>query len=583
MLVFVAMIIVGIFIINSLEIQQNNQIEREMLNQAKKINFSLALKNEQLDSQTQKIESLFQNWPVGIDERIYLLTCEENPVIITGIPRTTEIIVDARAYEHDELDAFLIMQGNKGTQIFKNIENIDKTGIDKHLVYPVENEIGEQVAIIYVMNSLKKNYALLDATKIVLLEATLIALVVTIILGYLVARSITKPINAVTLKAEKMAKGDFNQYVDVQSTDEIGQLGRMFNYLNEGLKKSISEINREKSKMEAILNYMADGLIAVNKEGVFIHANLVAQDMFNLESKAIDTYKYRDIIEGSFESLRLKKIFEEESATGSKLIEHDGKVYKVQYAPFFANQTEVSGLILVFQDMTEEEKLERLRRDFVANVSHELKTPLTTVKSYTETIIDGVGNPELERSFLETINSECDRMNRIVRELLDLSSMDHKQKKWNFEKANISYLLEKCVKKMNMTAKEKNQELRFDVVSETPEIVFDYDGIEQVVLNIISNAIKYSHEGGHVEVQLYQNGYDVVIEIKDDGFGIDKKDLNRIFERFYRVDKARSRALGGTGLGLSIAKEIMEAHEGSIHVQSQLGVGTTVFLNLPID
>lgn len=581
MLVFVAMIIVGVFIINAIEIQQNDQVRNEMMMQAQKLELSIGFEDQEPAGQAEKINSLFASWPVSIEDRIYLLSFEDNPQIIASAPKISEVLLDSRAFGHDELDAPLIVEGiQQGKQLFKSIETRDAMSLNMHLVYPIRDALGNPKGLIYIMSSLKKNYELLNAAKRLFLQATLMALVITVILGYLVARSITKPINAVTQKAEKMAQGDFDQYVDIESSDEIGQLGRMFNYLTQALKGSMAEINQEKSKLEAILYYMADGLLAVNKEGRIIHANLVAQELFQLEQKKMDYYTYEDVVESKLSKLSLAEILEEGNNVGSQVINYGTKIYKVQYAPFYTDEREISGVIFLFQDMTEEEKLERLRRDFVANVSHELKTPLTTIKSYTETILDGVEDPKLSESFLKTINSECDRMNRIVRELLELSSMDHKQKKWRFEAGKIQDLVGGCIRKMQLSAKEKNQTLSFER-KEIPALLFDYDGLEQVVLNIISNAIKYTPEQGHVHVCIREEAHHVIVLVQDDGIGISKEDMPRLFERFYRVDKARSRALGGTGLGLSIAKEIMEAHGGTVEVKSELGRGTEVWLRLP--
>jgi two-component system sensor histidine kinase VicK len=225
-----------------------------------------------------------------------------------------------------------------------------------------------------------------------------------------------------------------------------------------------------------------------------------------------------------------------------------------------------------------------MRREFVANVSHELKTPLTSIKSYAETLLDGdVEDRGVQDQFLQVINTEADRMSRLVRDLLELSNFDSQSVRLNLERHNVNRLLDNCVLKLQVTINQNHQTVQKSYASCTIDAVFDYDKIEQVVLNILSNAVKYSGEGTDISINLKEAESTFEIAIKDGGTGISENDLERVFERFYRVDKARSRANGGTGLGLSIAKEIVEAHHGQIEIQSALGKGTTVRITLPFN
>jgi two-component system sensor histidine kinase VicK len=238
--------------------------------------------------------------------------------------------------------------------------------------------------------------------------------------------------------------------------------------------------------------------------------------------------------------------------------------------------------ILVLQDVTEQEKLDKMRKEFVANVSHELRTPLTTIRSYTETLLDGaVEDKEYTVNFLKVINSESERMTRLVKDLLQLSKLDYDKMEWNMKKLNIKNILKDCAQKMEISAKQKNQSITFEADENMPEINGDKDRIEQVFINIISNAIKYTPEGGSIHIRAEVKDTGIEARIKDTGIGIPKEDLPRLFERFYRVDKARSRMMGGTGLGLSIANNIVEAHKGSIRIESENGKGTEVILNFP--
>lgn len=232
--------------------------------------------------------------------------------------------------------------------------------------------------------------------------------------------------------------------------------------------------------------------------------------------------------------------------------------------------------------MTEQKELDEMRKEFVANVSHELRTPLTTVKSYAETLLDGaIEDKNLAVSFLQVINNEADRMTALVQDLLELSRLDNKQVKFNFKSVNITQLIIKSVEQHQILAQKKNQKLDYSISNKKIVVNIDSERIQQVLSNVISNAIKYSPENAEINVKLYEEDDFALVSVSDTGFGIPESDLPRIFERFYRVDKARSRKVGGTGLGLAIAKEIMELHNGKIYAESEYGNGTTITLKFP--
>jgi len=247
------------------------------------------------------------------------------------------------------------------------------------------------------------------------------------------------------------------------------------------------------------------------------------------------------------------------------------KLNKIDYAPFKDNQNEIGGVILVFKNVTEQYRIDKMQKEFVANVSHELKTPITTIKSYAETLIDGaLSEPSIAIEFLNTINSESDRMSRLVSDLLKLSRMDYEQTKWNKEELNVDKMIKDICMKLHIQAKNKDIKMHIEQISEDMNILFDKDGFEQIILNIAGNAVKYTPEHGNIWISAIKENKNVVISIKDDGIGIPKEDQARIFDRFYRVDKARTRQMGGTGLGLSIAKQIAEAHDSTIIVNSEI-------------
>ena len=397
------------------------------------------------------------------------------------------------------------------------------------------------------------------------------------------ARTITSPIKEVTSQAEKLAKGDFGQIITVKSDDEVGKLTEMFNYLTVRLKSTLDEMYNEKSKMETILTYMTDGIVAVDMDGIILHANPAAFKVFKIQAQDIEGKPFDEITHMLDLKFQLKDLFQDEEGKNN-LISISDSVIKVSVAPFKNERYETAGAILVLQDVTEQEKLDRMRKEFVANVSHELRTPLTTIKSYAETLLLGaIEDSDLATRFLKVIDSESDRMTRLVKDLLMLSRIDYEKEQWEMKEMDISKVVNDCIYKMEIAAKQKHQSISLEILGDIPNIIGDKDRIEQVIINIISNSIKYTSEKGNIYVKLFKDDEYINIRIKDNGIGIPKEDAVRLFERFYRVDKARSRVLGGTGLGLSIARQIVEAHKGSINLESVYGEGTEVIIKLPIN
>ncbi|MCX8130855.1 MAG: cell wall metabolism sensor histidine kinase WalK [Clostridia bacterium] len=416
----------------------------------------------------------------------------------------------------------------------------------------------------------------------IILTSIFFSIIISLIIGYMLSKTITVPIVNLMHKAQDVAKGNFDQVLEAKADDEIGKLTKTFNYMAGELKNTLTEISSEKSKIETILKYMTDGIIAFNIKGEVVHINPTAKKMLGVIN-----------IEESFNEFSKRYnlgLFLEEISylnfSGNKEvgITIGDKFIRAYFAVFTDEEEIAEGIIIVLQDVTEQQKLENMRKEFVANVSHELRTPLTSIKSYTETLLDGaLEDRETTEKFLSVVNSEADRMTRLVKDLLHLTRLDNQQMHWNMRLFSIESLIKKSVEKMQIEAKNKNQLLESYTIGEIPDIVADRDRIEQVIINIISNAIKYTPDRGKITIYTSRLYNDVCIKFIDNGIGIPEKDLPRIFERFYRVDKARSREMGGTGLGLAIAKEIVEAHNGSINITSEFEKGTEVCIKLPVN
>jgi two-component system sensor histidine kinase VicK len=331
---------------------------------------------------------------------------------------------------------------------------------------------------------------------------------------------------------------------------------------------------------------MADGLIAIDLSGHIMHANPAAREMLKFGEEDIEHKHYDRIIEKYTDSLLLKDIVRNcTNGAAMDVFVYGGATYTIRYDRFQDENGTDIGIIMLLQDVTEQQKLENMQTDFVANVSHELKTPLTTIKSYTETLLlDGLeGDKSTALDFLKIVDAEADRMNRLVKDLLQLSRLDYKQEKWYKKEGDLIMLLSVAVKKMDMMAKSKEQHLNvlFDEDARI-RIDMDRDRVEQVVLNILSNAIKYTNEKGRIDIDAYVNGKNAQIIVSDNGIGIPEEQISRVFERFFRVDKARSRSAGGTGLGLAISRQIIEEHKGSIEIESKEKKGTRVTITLPL-
>lgn len=465
----------------------------------------------------------------------------------------------------------LAMNGKNGEIIANGEEQLD-------YAKPILME-GKVKYILYVKYNREGLKNVLDRLKTVIFYSVITALLVSIFLGYLLAEAITGPISNLTNRAEKMATGDFEHKFENFSGDEIGKLSDSFNYMAQELKNTLKQISSEKSKIETILLHMTDGVIAFNSEGEIIHANPAAIKMLQISSE-------KDKIDDILSKIDMKTTFNDIiSLNSEEMIQNQvcikDRYYRIVFARFKSENEKGSGVISVIQDVTEQNKLENMRREFVANVSHELKTPLTSIKTYTETLLDGaMEDKELSTNFLKVVNSEASRMSRIVSDLLQLSRLDYKEARWNKVKINLVETAKDVIEKMKIEAKKKQQTLEFVTKSKIPCVLADKDGLVQVLINIVSNSIKYTPEQGKIKVEVVQCEKGAAIKVIDNGMGIPAKDLPRIFERFYRVDKARSRDMGGTGLGLSIAKEIIEANEGEISINSDLGKGTEVTIEL---
>ncbi|WP_080871921.1 cell wall metabolism sensor histidine kinase WalK [Oceanobacillus timonensis] len=449
-------------------------------------------------------------------------------------------------------------------------------------VEPLIGTEGLSVGAVQFKASMEEVYNQIEEINNIFLQGSILAISISAILGILVARTITKPIKEMREQALIMSNGDFTQKLDVYGRDEIGQLAETFNDLNSRLKHSYATIEEERRKLSSVLSYMSDGVIATDQTGAVTLMNDAAArmiganpddvigddliDVLNLEEKLVDITKLPD--------------------SGSMIIDFSDEetpfIIRANFSTVVDEEEEATGYITVISDVTEQEKIEQERRDFVSNVSHELRTPLTTMKSYLEALSDGAWeNKEIAPRFLDVTQKETDRMIRMVNDLLQLSKMDSDELPMYKERTEFMDYVQQVLDRYEMNLPETIT-LERHIPKGKSFVWMDRDKITQVFDNVITNAFKYSPEGGKVRVNLEVRRHMVIVSIQDEGMGVPYDKLDKIFDRFYRADRARTRKLGGTGLGLAITKELVEAHHGKIWAQSKEGSGTTILFTLPL-
>ena len=413
-------------------------------------------------------------------------------------------------------------------------------------------------------------YNNIQGTQIIIAITVALAIlaVFCIAMAIFTIRKVINPMSRMLKGAVLYDNIDFSK----KSSDEVQKLVL-------DLRDKLLEANSQKRQTDTILKHMTDGVIAFDMKGKVTYINPAAIQMLGLK----DSDKTFDKIFSKYENINMEKIIYLESWTSSETkIDTNSGAMNLFFVPFKDEINRPDGVMVVVQDITEHVKLDDMRKEFVADVSHELKTPLTSIKGFSETLLEGDCDKETEKHFLGIINDNAERMEKLVQDLLILSRYDNKINKNKIVEFDLGELAKKCSEKFEIEVRKKNQEMECFVTADVPPVQADKDGIERVIINIISNSVKYTPDGGKISIYVGYVHNDAYIKIKDTGIGIPKEDLEKIFERFYRVDKARSRQLGGTGLGLSIAKEIIEQNEGSIDVKSNIGKGTEVVIRIPV-
>ncbi|MFS1511824.1 two-component system histidine kinase PnpS [Chengkuizengella sp. SCS-71B] len=419
----------------------------------------------------------------------------------------------------------------------------------------------------------------------------LFLLVVTAMISYLITRGLTKPLENIMMVAQQITRGNYQSKVKIYHKDEIGRLGKAINTMASSLQYQMNRISENEIRLKTVLEHLISGVIMIDRHGKIVLLNRASETILGIKENEILGKRYIDTKQNQDLITLIQTCFQKKQHIREELTFYypEQRTIEMNLVPLHQDHKQRSGILIVMHDITAIRKLEKMRSDFAANVSHELKTPIAAVKGFSETLLSGaLDDKETAKSFLQIIYDESDRLNRLISDILELSKIESKAVPLHYSPIAMKQFVEKTVQMLESQSKEKQIHVTLNV-NQDLYMEADEDRLRQVFINLLSNAINYTPEGGQIQIRveyLYLSedvdDEKIRIEISDTGIGIPKKDLPRIFERFYRVDKARSRISGGTGLGLSIVKHIVELHKGEIRVESDIGSGTTFIIDLPL-
>ena len=593
--------LIGLFFTTQLRTTNINTFEQNIMEQEKILNYHI---REELDKdKSNSLTESDNNDTKSTDTKssITKLVSEFNIqklLLVSVIDKDSKIVASSSKNGNDD---YLSKRSfdPQVSQVLKTGESAKKIQTNPDTkrrvwlyVSPIKKD-NEVVGVVSLMADIESVYQDLVGITKIFTVGTILSILITTIIGFVASKTVTSSIEKMSAQVKTMASGNYGTVVGINTNDEIGDLAKVFNQISKRIKEEQDVTETERRKLATIIESMMDGIITTDTNGKVILINTSAGDMIDAPENEIligkDALKLLNISE--YESIG--EIIEAEDSLLVNASEDDeglllraefSKILKEENEDLSQVSTELEGYIIVLYDVTDQERQERERREFVSTVSHELRTPLTTMNSYIEALEEGVINDkELAPQFIDTIHKETTRMIRMVNELMQLGKMDIKEEHYDKEFIDINKLIEQISDRFELTHPEKNF---IKYIPKTPIFVEgDQDKLTQVFDNIMNNAIKYSPNGKNITVRIRQN-YNhnrVSISIKDEGVGIPLVHIDKIFKRFYRVDKSRQRTMGGTGLGLALAKNIVEAHRGRIWAQSREGYGSIIFVTLPCE
>ena len=530
----------------------------------------MVCKNLELIYNTEKFE--------GLDEFIKE-TSNDLELHITLIDKEKNIISDSSSKLDDNITQY-------------HSDEIQKVLLGQYVVNMEQNNIA--IAMPVTLNNetmilrFSKSLVELNRIRTNILINTIVSTILAFFCAYYVSKKILEPLDTLTNAVAEVSQGKYHKKIPVATNDQIGFLTETFNHMSLKLNTTINALETENKRMEAIVNSMINGVVAIDKRNKILMINSQCCELFDIKNNYCKGLDFYDI----FKNEDIKTLLETFISEKRNIVEivilksrfNGDKILRVYISDIFAtkNQNNSLGTLLVFQDVTQIKKLEEMRSNFISNVTHELKTPLTSIMGFTDTLRSGaMSNQDMAKHFLEIIDIETHRLYRLIQDILSLSEIETRKKDTNMQYESIKEILHYVEGLLRTQAEEKELQLIVEC-EEMPLYFCNKDKISQMFINLIENAIKYTEKGSVTVHCKYQGEY-FILEVKDTGIGIPEESIERIFERFYRVDKSRSRKAGGTGLGLSIVKHIMMLYNGKVKVESKEGIGTTFTIIMPYE
>lgn len=533
------------------------------------------LRQDRLDPENrQNLETVVKHLAQRVNARITVI--HSDGIVLADSEKTT---IEAEQLEN-HLNRPEIRQA-KGSGIGSEVRRSPTLNIDMlYLAVPI-GKAESPAGFVRLALGLSQVQEMLSSTRNVILLSLLFALALAAVIGVLLVRSIVSPINKIMYASRRFGQGEFAHRIHHDAQDELGALAKILNRMAGDLEDRIRHMELQNQQLRSVFQSMIEGIILVDKRGVVLSVNPTIEKIFNVAKEDVEGKLFLETIRNTDIAQVFQDILLAQKAVSRELtiVWPVKKTFQINAAPIFEAGS-VTGCLLVIHDITEIRRLETIRSDFVANVSHELKTPLTSIKGFVETLRDGaLDDKENALHFLEIIREHTDRLNNLINDLLDLSCLESEKAVLKKEEISLGALIERVVSAFQAQVKEKGIQIQNEV-SQNSRVLADKAKLEQVLTNLIDNAIKFNKETGVIRIFASRQDAGVKVTVEDSGSGIPVKDIPRIFERFYRVDKARSRALGGTGLGLAIVKHIVELHGGAVGVESTEGHGSSFWFTL---
>lgn len=579
LLIIIGMQIIGLYFTNSLEKELTQTFKNNISQYAKQIeiNIEKVYDEDNAINAQKEVQNLLNEY-ANRQEIEEIRFIDKDQIIMATSKQSTRSLINQKANDNSIQKALSLGEINSHT-VLKDYGN----GKQRVWVYnlPVKTSNDGTIGDVYIEADINDVYNQLSNINQIFIVGTGISLLITVILGFFIARTITKPITDMRNQTVEMSKGNYTQRVKIYGNDEIGELALAFNNLSKRVQEAQANTESEKRRLDSVITHMSDGIIATDRRGRVRIVNDMALTMMGTMKEDIIGDHMLKVLKLE-EDFSLDEIQENNDSFLLDINENEGIIARVNFSTIVQETGFVTGYIAVLHDVTEQQQVERERREFVANVSHELRTPLTSMNSYIEALESGAWKDgELAPQFLSVTREETERMIRLVNDLLQLSKMDNESEQITKEIVDFNMFINKIINRHEMSATDTT--FVREIPTETIFTEIDPDKMTQVFDNVITNAMKYSRGDKRVEFHVKQNAlYNrMTIRVKDNGIGIPINKVDKIFDRFYRVDKARTRKMGGTGLGLAISKEIVEAHNGRIWANSVEGQGTSIFITLP--